>query len=274
MHRLSKVLTYNNRLLSSTFSKSTQKLSTSKPVRANNYSNSNLNPTTIKLDKFYTRTMSTKGNPYDAKIDSIEKLPQGNWIQTRKINYTDPNGNKRVWEMAIRTTRTETTNIDAVSIAAFINFHKDNKKSREIVLTKQFRPPCGNVVIELPAGLIDPKESIESTAIRELIEETGYYGKFVRLSDSEAQLYSDPGLTNANMAMAFVEIDINDERNQNPKPQLEDGEFIETFTLPLDNLLTGLLKVVQKENCVIDARLYHLAAGIEIVNSNKDLITS
>ena len=36
----------------------------------------------------------------------------------------------------------------------------------KIVLVKQFRPPTEQVVIELPAGLIDPNESIESTAIK------------------------------------------------------------------------------------------------------------
>lgn len=46
----------------------------------------------------------------------------------------------------------------------------------EIVLQKQFRPPVNKVVIEVPAGLVDPGESAEESAVRELREETGYYG--------------------------------------------------------------------------------------------------
>jgi len=188
-------------------------------------------------------------------------MEQGSWIQTRKINYTDPAGRPRVWEMAVRTTRSETTGLDAVSILGLL---RDGESPKQVVLVKQFRPPCSNVVIELPAGLIDPEESVESTAERELIEETGYHGTFVSLNHNDVTIYSDPGLTNANMALVTVDIDLADERNKNPQPQLEDGEFIEVFKLPLKGFLGGLVKVCQEENCVIDARLYHLAVGLKL----------
>jgi 8-oxo-dGTP pyrophosphatase MutT (NUDIX family) len=46
-------------------------------------------------------------------------------------------------------------------------------------LQKQFRPPIDQVVIEVPAGLIDEGESAEECALRELREETGYVGRLV-----------------------------------------------------------------------------------------------
>ncbi len=42
------------------------------------------------------------------------------------------------------------------------------------VLVKQFRPAVEAVTLELPAGLIDEGETAESTAHRELREETGF----------------------------------------------------------------------------------------------------
>lgn len=202
-----------------------------------------------------------KPSPYLASLVSEEHLEKGKWIQLRKITYNDPLGKQREWEMAVRTTRTDTTGLDAVSILATI---KSKNAPSELVLTKQFRPPCNKVVIELPAGLIDPKETVESTAERELLEETGYIGKVIKLSHVRMPLFSDPGLTNANMALVTMEIDGDDEQNIHPKAQLEDGEFIEVFTLPLKGLLENLAKVCQSEGAVVDSRLYHLAEGLQL----------
>lgn len=200
-------------------------------------------------------------SPFKARINSIEPLDQGKWIQTRKINYTDPAGNLRVWEMAVRTTRSETTGLDAVSILGVI---RGETGAKNVVLTKQFRPPCEKVVIELPAGLIDPNETVATTAERELLEETGYHGK---VTQESIPLFSDPGLTNANMALVTVDIDMKDDRNKNPQAQLEDGEFIEVFTLPLANLYDELVAVCKKENTAVDSRLFHLAEGIRLAQS-------
>lgn len=52
----------------------------------------------------------------------------------------------------------------------------------EILLQKQFRPPVNKVVIEVPAGLIDPGETAERAAIRELKEETGFVGTAIETS--------------------------------------------------------------------------------------------
>lgn len=202
-----------------------------------------------------------KGSPYSAKTVSVEALDQGKWLQTRKINYQDPKGNPRVWEMVVRTTRTETTNVDAVSIVSIL---KETDGSKSIVVTKQFRPPTNKVVLELPAGLIDPNESVESTAVRELIEETGYHGKFVRQTPV---MFSDPGLANTNMVLAYVDVDLSDPKNTNPQPQLEEGEFIDTIKLPLENLLAHLDDLMAKEGCTVDARLYHFAIGLDTAKS-------
>lgn len=54
---------------------------------------------------------------------------------------------------------------------------------REIVLIRQFRYPVGRVMIELPAGKLDPGEDTETTIRREIVEETGLEaGILVKLS--------------------------------------------------------------------------------------------
>ena len=59
-------------------------------------------------------------------------------------------------------------------------------QKREIVLVEQYRIPLHARAIELPAGIIGDSEdfkdeSIESSALRELLEETGYQGTDARL---------------------------------------------------------------------------------------------
>ncbi len=43
----------------------------------------------------------------------------------------------------------------------------------EIVLVRQFRPAVETITLELPAGLVDPGDTPEDAARRELLEETG-----------------------------------------------------------------------------------------------------
>ena len=44
----------------------------------------------------------------------------------------------------------------------------------EVVMVRQYRHGAGRVTLEIPGGIIDPGESPETGAARELLEETGY----------------------------------------------------------------------------------------------------
>lgn len=71
---------------------------------------------------------------------------------------------------------------------AIIAITKDNK----LVITEQKRKPFDGVpIFEIPAGLVDDNETSTETAIRELEEETGYKGKFVKLYEKIA---TTPGI--------------------------------------------------------------------------------
>lgn len=63
--------------------------------------------------------------------------------------------------------------------------------------------------------------------------------------------------------MVYVQVDMSLPENQNPKPDLEDNEFIECFTLPVSELSSQLQRL-ESEGYAIDARVGSIAEGIEI----------
>jgi ADP-ribose pyrophosphatase len=78
----------------------------------------------------------------------------------------------------------------------------------------------------------------------------------------------DPGFCNTNLNFVHVSIDMSTEENQNPKPELEDNEFIEVFSVPLTNLYSEMRKL-EKEGFAIDARVGTLAEGFEVAKKWK-----
>jgi 8-oxo-dGTP pyrophosphatase MutT (NUDIX family) len=73
---------------------------------------------------------------------------------------------------------------------------------RRIVLIRQYKHGVREIVLEMPAGMIDAEETPEACAIRELAEETGYAGDPPRLLRS---LFADPTSSNASFHVFLIE---------------------------------------------------------------------
>ncbi|USW52767.1 Putative NUDIX hydrolase domain-containing protein [Septoria linicola] len=199
-------------------------------------------------------TMSSAGQA--PKINRISPLSadEAKWTELRKIEWTDQDGKNRVWEAAARKTRSK-GGVDAVAIAPILR-HPNKPPQTMIIL--QYRPPVEAYCVEFPAGLIDEGETPEQAAVRELKEETGYEGKVL---DCSPTIVADPGLTNANMQMVTIEVQLK-EGDEEPEQHLDEGEHIERRVIALDQLYEKLQELSKEDGKIVDARLFHWALGL------------
>jgi ADP-ribose pyrophosphatase len=103
-----------------------------------------------------------------------------------------------------------------------------NKKDPDIILERQYRHAAGQVLIELPAGRVEPGEAPLAAAKREMIEETGYRAKRWTLL---TKYFASPGFLGEWMQI-YLARDIR-EGVATPEPD----ERIEVFRMPLSEAL-------------------------------------
>jgi ADP-ribose pyrophosphatase len=98
----------------------------------------------------------------------------------------------------------------------------------DVILVKQFRKPVEEIIYEIPAGRLEPKESAEKCALRELAEETGYtVGSLEKL----ASFYTSPGFSDE-IIHVYLARDLT-EGNARP----DEDEYLEVVRLPLEEAL-------------------------------------
>ncbi|KAI1408101.1 ADP-ribose pyrophosphatase [Hypoxylon sp. FL1857] len=197
-----------------------------------------------------------------ARVISTELLDNkdAKWINLVKITYEDENGQVRTWEAMKRPTRPKASVVDAVQMIAVLQ----KPTGPELLLEKQFRAPAGKIVVEFPAGLVDDGETPEQAALRELREETGYIGEVVPDRGGKRPiLFSSPASSSSSTFLIHLSINPDKEENKNPKPQLEDGEFIECFWVPLNNLYAECRKL-ESQGFAIDGKVGVFAEGLEM----------
>jgi ADP-ribose pyrophosphatase len=141
---------------------------------------------------------------------SSETLLSGCFLQIKSDTVQLPDGLSAIREYVVHP--------GAVMVIPLL---EDAFGNTRIVLERQFRHPVGQVMVEFPAGKLDPHESMQDCAQRELREETGY---------SAAQ-WAHAGVMHPVISYSTEFIDIWFARQLTlGSRHLDQGEFLDVFT--------------------------------------------
>jgi ADP-ribose pyrophosphatase len=176
------------------------------------------------------------------RIRSTREIFSGEWLTANETTFLDKAGKERKYEFVERKNQRQVVTIICKST-----------KSGKILLISQPRVPIESIEVAFPAGLVDKGEPIETAALRELQEETGYKAKIISISDP---LPKSAGLTNELSSLVFCETDESDRA----KPNMDETEeIVSMWVRPSE--FEELIKVWKANNAKIAHELYCFMMG-------------
>ncbi len=135
------------------------------------------------------------------EFQGIEKVHEGRFIDRYNLTYITKDNKTKVYEIISR-------NKDLTGPEEIRNPHTDgvvivvtDQNDEKILLNREFRMAVNDFVYNFPAGLIDPGETPEIAAARELREETGL--TLLSIEDKLYDSYSAIGFSNETNAVVI-----------------------------------------------------------------------
>lgn len=163
------------------------------------------------------------------KLLKLKKQTNNKYLNMYEMELENKKGNLKKYYFATRREEKDlackTKNHNKADGVMIIPITSD----REVVLVKQYRPVISDYIYELPAGIIDPGETMEEAAKRELFEETG-------LKSTSYEVFLKPSYTSVGMTdetTAIVKMDVCGEITSD---NVEENEEIEVIKVKIDEV--------------------------------------
>ena len=135
------------------------------------------------------------------KYQGIRKIHEGKFITRYDVDYMTAEGHAKTYEIISRNKNIQTLeqlqNKQADSVVMILT----DENGERILVSREYRMAMAQWIYNFPAGLIDPGETPEESARRELWEETGL--RLVRIDDVLDNSYSAVGFANERNICVF-----------------------------------------------------------------------
>lgn len=174
---------------------------------------------------------------FEEKTINSETIYEGKIINVKVDEVNLPDGNTSKRELVYHP--------GAVAVIAL-------NGNKELVMVEQYRKPMEKSMVEIPAGKLEKGEDPESSALRELEEETGYTTERLEYITS---FYTSPGFSDEIVHLYFsdqlVKMDMQAEG--------DDDEFVELMEIPLQEALK-----LEREQRIHDAKTAYALLYVQL----------
>ena len=135
------------------------------------------------------------------ECQGIRKVHEGKFITRYDVDYVTAEGNPKTYEIISRNRNIQTLNDLQNRKPNAVVMILTDESGELILVNREYRMAMAQWIYNFPAGLIDPGESPEESARRELREETGL--RIVRIDDVLDNSYSAVGFSNERNVCVF-----------------------------------------------------------------------
>ena len=131
----------------------------------------------------------------------IRKVHEGKFITRYDVDYVTAEGNPKTYEIISRNRNIQTLDDLQNRKPNAVVMILTDESGELILVNREYRMAMAQWIYNFPAGLIDPGESAEESAKRELWEETGL--RLMRIDDVLDNSYSAVGFSNERNVCVF-----------------------------------------------------------------------
>ena len=135
------------------------------------------------------------------EYQGIRKVHEGKFITRYDVDYVTAEGNPKTYEIISRNRNIQTLDDLQNRKPHAVVMILTDESGELILVNREYRMAMAQWIYNFPAGLIDPGESPEESARRELREETGL--RIVRIDDVLDNSYSAVGFSNERNVCVF-----------------------------------------------------------------------